>query len=84
MVIVRCLKNNKKYIYLGAGYGHYKYLREGVPGGYIFPKEYEGRSEYVVVSNEKGNLFWIPSVDIQVLSIDGKTPEEIYEMISEE
>lgn len=77
MTIVRHEKTERDYILLGTSYGmhrpkdqiHFK-IFENLP--YV-PSEYY----YVTVTDNKGNIKWLLSEDVRVISIDGVKIEDI-------
>lgn len=82
-IVVENSKDKKRYIYIGASYSYYKDSRPGAFGGSLFPHEEEGEFSGVLVSNEKGEIMWVDTAEISVISIDGKTPGEILSNIWE-
>lgn len=76
-IIVEHLKDNKRYIYIGASYSFYRDTSPSFFGGNLFPNEDEGEFNCVLVSDELGQLIWIPAGEIKVISINGIIPSEI-------
>ncbi|NBI30546.1 hypothetical protein [Chengkuizengella marina] len=68
--------SNKKYIFLGTGFGAYKSSRSSFLGGDLFPSEEEGEYPVASVSDEFGQVKWVYTEDLQVLKIDGKSLDE--------
>lgn len=76
-IIVEYLKDNKKYIYMGASYSYYKEISPSLLGGDLFPNQEEGEFNCVLVSDEKGQLIWLPALDVKLISVDDMNPGEI-------
>lgn len=75
--IVRHKNTGRKYALLGAGFGAYKATRPSFFGGNLFPNEDEGTIEAAAVSDSNGIIYWIPTNELQVLEIDGKSISDI-------
>jgi hypothetical protein len=76
-IIVEYLKDNKKYIYIGASYSYYKEKSPSFFGGNLFPNEEEGEFNCVLVSDELGHLVWLPAQEVKLISVNGSSPSEI-------
>ena len=70
-IIVEHLKSKEKFILLGSGYGSYS-SSTGTIGGYN-----EGTKTRLCVSKGDGSVWWVNDEDVQVISVDGKRPDEI-------
>ena len=70
-IIVEHLKSKEKFILLGSGYGSYASDHQGI-GGYK-----EGTKTRLYVSKGDGSVWWVNDEDVQVISVDGKRPDEI-------
>lgn len=75
--IVKSKLDNKKYFLIGTGFGTYKATRPSFFGGNLFPNEEEGSISTAAICDEYGNIHWINSDDIKVISIDGQPLEDI-------
>ncbi|MEC7182979.1 MAG: hypothetical protein VXW15_09720 [Bdellovibrionota bacterium] len=69
-IIVEHLKSKEKFILLGSGYG----VRAQKKGGVFF--EGIGGAK-LCVSKGDGSVWWVNDEDVQVISVDGKRPDEI-------
>lgn len=76
-IIVEHQADNKRYIYLGASYSYYKEITPSLFGGNLFPNEEEGEFNAVLVSDGQGKLIWLSATEVTLVSIDGKSPEEL-------
>lgn len=76
-VIVRHKERDAEYILLGAGLGAWRSMRPGIFFGNLAPHDESGTIEAVLVCNSQGVVVWIPSEDLEVVSIDGATPAEL-------
>ncbi len=75
--IVRSKRNRKKYILLGAGFGAYESKKGNWLLGDLSADTNKGTIELLCVSDSKGNINWIYSSDLIVVSINGVKPEDI-------
>ncbi len=66
-IIVEHLKSKEKFILLGSGYGSYS---TGASLG-------TGTNTRLCVSKGDGSVWWVNDEDVQVISVDGKRPDEI-------
>ena len=69
MIIVRFKRTDKDYILLGAGYGAYK--AQGQAGWGSIPSTSKGEIPIVAICDETGEIDWVLSKDIYVVSVDG-------------
>lgn len=74
---VRYRKNGKIYLLVGVGFGAYRATRPSVFLGNLVPTEEEGEMTMVAVCDAKGTIRWAHSGDIEVVEIDGQTPEQL-------
>lgn len=80
--IVKNINNGKKYFLVGTGFGAYKATRPSFLGGNLFPVEDEDTITVVAICDAYGNINWIQSSEIKVISIDGVPISEIAEQLS--
>ena len=73
---VEHVTTGKTFILLGTGFGSYKATRPSVFFGNWAPSEEEGSSPMAAVCNEKGEILWVDSADLKVITIDGVKPEQ--------
>lgn len=76
-IIVRHKKRDTSFLYLGAGYGEWHSSHPGMRGGLLFPDEMGGESMMVCVCDYAGNVGFFHADEVEVVSIDGKTPKEV-------
>ncbi|HHW31937.1 MAG TPA: hypothetical protein GXX20_09745 [Clostridiaceae bacterium] len=70
-IIVRHKKSSKVYVLIGTGYGAYKATTPSFLGGNLFPHEEEGEIPIAAVTDEKGEIRWIYTNELEVIEIDG-------------
>ncbi|MEG0371023.1 MAG: hypothetical protein RR515_01780 [Clostridium sp.] len=75
--LVKWKKDNNKYIYMGCSFSHYVSKMESFIGGALLPNVEEGTYNVILLSNEKGELMWVNAEEVELISIDGKYPNEI-------
>tara|TARA_Y100001958_G_C21064606_1_gene426295 strand:+ start:382 stop:603 length:222 start_codon:yes stop_codon:yes gene_type:complete len=68
-IIVEHLKSKEKFILLGSGYGSYSSGTAAV--------SYADSRTRLCVSKGDGSVWWVNDEDVQVISVDGKRPDEI-------
>ena len=64
-IIVEHLKSKEKFILLGSGYAKWSMGREATT------------KTQLCVSKGDGSVWWVNDEDVQVISVDGKRPDEI-------
>lgn len=80
-IIVEHKTTKEKYYLLGTGLGMYKAISPSFFGGMMFPREEEGCVQSIGVCDGKGEIFFIDSNALRVVSIDGNILEEIQDDI---
>ena len=65
-----------KYVLLGAGFGAYKAMRGHAFFQDMLPVTDEGTLTYALVCDNEGNVSWVDTMQIHVISIDGVDPSE--------
>jgi rubrerythrin len=76
-IVVLHIKDKKKYVLIGTGFGAYKSTRPSVLGGSLFPHEDMGEIPVAAVTDSKGKIHWFLTEDLQIIEIDGENPTEI-------
>ena len=76
-VIVKHIESQEKYVLVGTGFGAYLATRPSVFFGSLVPKEESGQVTMVAVCNREGLIGWIHSNELQVVSVDGRSPAEL-------
>lgn len=79
--IIKTLDTKKNYILLGSGYGMYHSERPHWLMGDYEPDTKSGRAKAVCACDQHGKVIWLRSDSIQVISIDGKKPEEYFDSL---
>jgi len=67
VTIARIKSTEKTGLLVGTGFGAFQ--SEGEDGGFR-----TGQVAYVALAREDGTLNWVPSDDVEILSIGGKPP----------
>jgi len=75
--IVAHKKSGGEYILLGAGYGAYKATRPSFFFGNLAPAEETGEYSLVLICDSSGKTGWVDSEDLEVISVDGRTPADV-------
>lgn len=76
-VIVRSKKSEGRYAVLGAGFGMFKSVHTSPLFGGWAPNRDSGSKQLLAVSNAKGEAGFLPIEDVEVVLIDGVSPEEL-------
>ena len=76
--MVKHEKTGHKYILLGAGFGMYMSSKPHAFFGDLVADKKEGQMALVTVCNHEGNIGWLPSEEVTVVSIDGKRLRDFY------
>ncbi len=76
-VVVRHRQSGDEFILLGAGFGAYKAMRPSFFLGNIAPREEGGELPVALVCDSGGEVRWVRSENLEVLSVDGMKPSEI-------
>jgi hypothetical protein len=77
VTIVKHEPTGKKYVLIGTGYGAYKTGKPPVFVANRLPVEDSGTIKMASVSNEKGEIFWLPTDELIIVEINGMSPEQI-------
>lgn len=64
------------FVLIGTGFGAYSSSSPSFFGGNLFPNKEYGEVECAAVSDAAGTIRWLPTEELQVLEVDGKSPEE--------
>ncbi len=76
-IIVKHLRTETLYVFLGASYSFFKDSRPSFFGGVLFPHEEEGEFQLAAVCDDTGQICWISVTDLEVVSVDGANPADI-------
>lgn len=66
-----------KYLLLGAGFAAFKSAVGHPVGGNLLPVTDAGELTYALVSDNEGNVSWVDTMQIHVISVDGVAPAEL-------
>lgn len=75
--IVLNKETNNHYILLGNGYDTYKSSNTSTSFGTLIPYEELEEISLAAVCDNKGNIFWFHTSDLQVISVDGKSTNNL-------
>lgn len=75
--IVRRRKSDEFYVLIGTGLGAYRATESQWLFGQIAAEEDSDVLPVVAVSDAEGTILWIAAEEIEVVSVDGKTPAEL-------
>ena len=76
-VIVTHATTGKQYVLIGSGYSSYKEVFNGSTAGLFFQNTEEVRSQMLAVCDANGVIAWLPSHEVNVVSIDGLSAAEL-------
>lgn len=72
-------EKNKHYIYLGNGYDTYKSSNLSTSFGTLMPYDELEEISLAAVCDHSGNIEWFHTCDLKVISVDGKSTENLLE-----
>ena len=72
--IVKLLDNGGRYILLGVGFGQWKSEVPSPIFGSLIPVTDKGSSPMAAIADFKGQIGWVPTSRLRVLSVDDLTP----------
>ena len=75
--IVKNIRNNKRYILLGSGFGAYQSKKPNWFFGDLMADTDEGQYAMVCVSDAAGKIGWLESSTVVVESVDGRELESL-------
>ncbi|MEA3558893.1 MAG: hypothetical protein U9R75_06520 [Candidatus Thermoplasmatota archaeon] len=75
--IVEEVKTGKQFILLGTGFGAYQSMNKSIVFGDLIPEVDKGQFAMVCVSNSDGKIGWFKSSELKVVSVDGKSPDDL-------
>ncbi|WP_127586234.1 zinc ribbon domain-containing protein [Paenibacillus koleovorans] len=76
-MIVRHKPTGAHYVLLGTGFGAYSSRNSSFLGGDLFPDEDYGEVRTAALSDAQGNILWLPTEELQVLEVDGRSVEQL-------
>lgn len=76
-VIVKHKESGDQYILLGAGFGAYFASRPSLVFGNLAPTEDSGSVPIVAVCSSEGAIGFLDPDDVEVVSVDGKHPNQL-------
>ncbi len=79
VIIVKHEEMGIEYLLVGTGYSFYKDSIPSPLGGSFFPDVEEGETKMVAVCDAQGEISWLPSDAVKVISIDGVMVSQILE-----
>ncbi len=65
-----------RFVLLGAGFGMYKSSTPGMFLGDLDPQVKSGSASLLAVCDAHGQIGWVRSTDVAVVSVDGHAPHE--------
>ena len=75
--IVKHKKSEKHFLLIGTGYGAFQSARPGMFFGDLLPTQSEGVTTMVALGFPNGKILWCDSREVELVSVDGKSPSEI-------
>ena len=76
--IVKNVKTNKRYVFLGSGFGAFQSKKPNWFFGDLVADTDEGSYAMACVCDEYGQIGWLESNDVIVESIDGVSIEQAF------
>lgn len=73
-VIVKDKETGKEYIYLGAGYAAYESAVRISFLGHDSVQDNQGEIPMIAVCDQRGQIGWFYSDELEVVSVDGNNP----------
>ncbi len=73
-VIVKHRETGDRYVVVGTGFGMFRAVKPNWLLGNFAADSQSGSKSLVAVCNAEGEIGWINSSDLQVVSIDGDAP----------
>jgi len=74
-IIVRHKIDKQKYILLGTGYGMAQSSAPSRLLGHISTNHYSKEGRVIVIADKKGKIYWVPAQDLEVVLVDGVSPQ---------
>ena len=75
--IVKHKETGEPYCLLGAGFGGFQSSKPNMFRGNLMADVEEGEYALVCVCNSKGEIFWLETTQVTVVSIDGQNPNAL-------
>ncbi|PHN05601.1 hypothetical protein [Flavilitoribacter nigricans] len=76
-VIIQHVKSDKQYILLGSGLGMYESTKPNWLLGDLVGDTSSGSLKAICACDLEGNITWLIPEEFRVVSVDGKSPEEL-------
>lgn len=74
--IVQHKPSGEHYVVIGTGYGAWAAVRPSVLSGGGIARVNTGSAPLIAVVGEKGEIGWLPTDEVTVITVDGKSPHE--------
>lgn len=68
---------NRKYVLIGAGFGAFQSKKPNWLLGDLMADTTEGQHAMACVCDERGNLRWVESSHLTIVSVDGASPRDL-------
>ncbi|MEM7271762.1 MAG: hypothetical protein AAF962_08550 [Actinomycetota bacterium] len=75
--IVEEVTSGNRYVLLGAGFGAYNAVSPHVLLGSLAPNREKGEYTMICVCDAYGQVGWLYSESVRVVSVDGQLPTEL-------
>ncbi len=82
MTIIEHREKRKRYILLGGGFGMYQSKKPNFLFGDLLADIDEGHEKLVCASDKEGNIVWLKSSMVRVVSVDEKSPMDVLKYFS--
>lgn len=76
-ILIKHETTGVQYVLIGTGYSYYKDSLPGAFGGVLFPNVDEGELQMVALCDASGDIRWLPTSEVTVLSVDGVAVSEL-------
>ena len=75
--IIESIETRKRYVLLGSGYGMYQSKKPNWLFGELLADVDTGDAKVVCAANKDGDIVWLYAEKIQVISVDGQSPNDL-------
>lgn len=75
--IVEHIESKRRYVLVGAGFGTWDTAVAGRFLGAPNPNRDSGTQSMLALADGSGLVAWVASEQVRILSVDGKTPEQL-------
>ena len=76
--IIRSIESSETYVFLGSGFGMFQSKKPNWLFGDLLSDTDSGSLKLICACDQHGEIVWLNSDNVEVISIDGKRPSDYF------